>query len=225
MKYVRIAILFSSALILSSCLDSEFGTEEKRLSLYFLVNNIGTELEYDDNTLIIEEFKFPLERLNLYAANDVVLETRSEVTALIFAFRQEFNRENLIIDIGIGFSDIVEFQNYEMFLQPLNTRGSILDNDFFGPDENYSVIIKGTLNEIEFTMKSTGSINKIFDLGPVRLSESKETLVINKSIDLKSVFIGEDALFLDPTDPVNETAILDNIKSFLEVNASAGSTF
>lgn len=224
-NFLKAILLFLIAIFLTGCLKSSLESEEKRISIFFKVDGLGEALEYGDTTLEIEEFKFPLDRFNLFAADDVVLQTRDEVAGLIFSYTDQISQERLIIDIGLGFSDVTDFFGYEMFLEPLTSRGSILDDDFFGQNQNYSVIIKGTKNGEDFEMKSTLEFSKNFNLGNVQLTTSNETLIIQKSLGIEGIFEGPDGEFLDPTIAASESAIINNIEQLLEVNASAGSFF
>ncbi|MCC5941436.1 MAG: hypothetical protein JJU37_07830 [Balneolaceae bacterium] len=225
MKYLKRSSLFLLILFFGSCITSSFETEEKRISISFEAKNLGTELEIDDSIIEIEEFKFALEQINLYAAEDVILQTRSDVSALIFSYNDQMFEQRLIIEIGLGVSDVLIYEAYEMFLEPLTNTRNILDSDFIGTNANYSLIIKGTIDGNEFDMRSRESFSKNFDLNDVELSGSNETLIIDKSIDTAGVFVGQDGSVLDPRDPGNFPEIANNVEQLLTVRASAGSIF
>lgn len=225
MRYLKLITLLIFILPLSGCLKSSFESEEKRLSIFFEVDGLGETHHFGDETLEIVEFKFPLDRFNLYAANDVVLQTRGEIAGLIFAYTDQITQERLIIDIGLGFSDVTDFYGYEIFLEPLSSRGNIIDGDFFGTNQNYSVIIKGTKNGNEFELKSTLAFSKYYDLGNVQLTSNNETLIIQKTIGIKDVFTGQNGGLLDPENSEDESSIVNNIEQYLNVNAAAGSFF
>lgn len=225
MKFLKYSLFSLILIFISSCITSSIQSEEKRISISFKVENLGTELEIGDSIIEIEEFKFPLEQISLYAADDVIVQTRSEVSALIFSYNELLSEPRLVIEIGLGFSDITNYEGYEMVLTPLsNTRG-ILDGDFFGATQNYSVIIKGTIDDIEFDMRSTESFTKLFELGNVELSNRLETLFIEKTLDIAKIFEGENGEILNPRDPNNFAAIVDNVEKNIEVSGLAGSIF
>ena len=225
MKFIKCLSFIITMMFISSCVTSSFESEEKRISISFEVTNLGTEIEIDDSVIIIEELKFPLERINLYAADDVILQTRSEVSALIFSYNQQMFEQRLIIEIGLGVSDVTEFLGYEIFLEPLSSRRNILDGDFFGASQNYSIIIKGSIDGQDFDMRTTESFTKLFDLNNVELSASNETLILEKSLNAVGIFEGQDGELLDPGDPANYAAIIGNVEQLLTVRASAGTVF
>ncbi|TVR12605.1 MAG: hypothetical protein EA391_15030 [Balneolaceae bacterium] len=225
MKFIKYFLFTLILVFTSSCITSSIESEEKRVSISFKVENLGTELEIGNSIIEIEEFKFPLEQLSLYAADDVIVQTRSEVSALIFSYNDLLSEPRLVIEVGLGFSDITNFEGYEMILTPLtNTRG-IVDGDFFGSTQNYSVIIKGTIDDIEFDMRSTESFTKFFDLGNVELTTRLETLFIEKTLDVSKIFEGENGEILNPRDPSYFEAIVDNVEKHIQVSGSAGSIF
>src|SRR6056297_1464783 len=99
-----------------SCISSTAETDEKRISIYFSVINIGEELTVGEDTLRISDFKFTLTRFNLYAENDVVLQSTGDVGGFIFAYTDEISVQRLILDVGLGFSDIEVINAFEIFL-------------------------------------------------------------------------------------------------------------
>lgn len=201
-----------------SCLNSSVESEEKRVSIFFSALNIGEDLEIGDNVINVDEFKFSLDRFNLYAEEDVVLQTGGNVDALIFAYNEEIRNQRLVLDVGLGFSDVENFTGYEIFFEPVDDDANILDSDFFGSDQNYSQIIRGTVNEVEFVFKASYIFEKLYDITRVQLNDREETLVISSFIDLEDVFIDENGDFLDPTVEENEQLIMAKI----EENLSAG---
>lgn len=225
MKFLKFTLYLFIIIFCSSCITSSIESEEKRFSLFFVVSNLGTEIEIGDSVIEIEEFKFPLEQINIYAADDVILQTRSEVSALIFSYNELMSEPRLIIEIGLGVVDITNFEGYEMFLNPLTNQRGILDGDFFGATQNYSVIIKGTIDGIEFDMRATDGFSKLFDLGNVELTNRNETLFIQKTIDAAEIFVGQNGELLDPRERSNYSAIVDNVERLIQVRAEAGSIF
>lgn len=221
---MRIKIISAILLlfITGSCITTSQEQDEKRLSLFFTAEGLGEVIEIDTNEIIIEEFKFSLDRFNLVGGDDFVLQSSSAVTAFIFAYDDTFFDERLILDVGLGFSDTDMFDGYEIFLEPVASRTGILDQDFFGEDdETYSVIIKGTVNEVGFVFQSTGSFEKSFDLGMINLSTTEPTLRIDKSISMSNLFIGEEGEFLNPASSEDNEEIISNIERDMVVEASA----
>jgi hypothetical protein len=224
MKYLKFLLFPVLLLTTISCLDSNIQSEEKRLSIYLEIDGLGDELAYNENLLVINEFKFALDRIKLHTAQ-AVLGTGDNITALIFAYTDEFTQPRLIIDAGLGFSDVEIFNGYEIFLEPVSSRQNVFDNDFFGEDENYSVIIKGEINEESFEFKSTGFFETFYDLDGVQLTDRNETLRILTTLDVEAIFTDPDGNFLDPRVSENDEQIIENLKLNLAVEASPSTIF
>jgi hypothetical protein len=224
MKYFKLFTLPLLFLITVSCLDSNVVSEEKRLSIYFQVDGLGHTMTFGEQELTISEFKFALDRISLHA-EDAVLQTGGNITALIFAYTDQMNQPRLIIDVGLGFSDVDVFNGYEIFLEPVASRTNIQDTDFFGDDENYSVIIKGGLDDEEFVFRSSLEFETFYDIGRVELTDRNETLLIISELEIESLFTNDEGEFLNPLLSESESQIIDNIRTNLEVSATASSIF
>ena len=220
LKYSLLLTLFAS-LIISSCISSASITDEKRFGVLFEADNIGEDLIIGDQTVNITEFKFSLGSLTLTTEDDITFETVERVTALIFAYTEDLIQERLIIEVGLGISDDLAFNNYTMFLEPVQDRSSIFDDDFFGTDENYSVIIKGTVGEEEFEFKSSAAFQKDFSFNRVEVDATNETLVLRKTIDLEELFTASDGSFIDPRVSQNEVLLINSVEENLQLNVTS----
>lgn len=220
---ILIIALFIS-IFLTSCITSSKDEEQRRLALYFLAENIGEELTYGDQTLVIDEFKFALNRLNLYAEKDVILQTSSDVSALIYSYNKNIVNDRLVLDVDLGFRDIDRFFGYEIFVETVSSSTGVFDGDFFGQDGNYSIIIKGTINDIDFNFRSKLDFERKYDFNVV-MSGDFETLLIRNKIDVEGVFTAQDGGLLNPNETANEEQIVENIRDLLIVQASAGTIF
>src|SRR6056297_4164425 len=154
-RVLSIIVLSIFVLSNSSCISSTAESDEKRISIFFSVFNIGEELTVGENTIQVSDFKFTLTRFNLYAENDVVLQSTGDVGGFIFAYTDEISVQRLILDVGLGFSDIEIFNGFEIFFEPVSNSANIGDSEFFGDGENFSQVIKGTVNEVDFVFKSS----------------------------------------------------------------------
>jgi hypothetical protein len=221
MPKVLFALLLIAAALLSSCISSADLTNEKRFAMLFNVDNIGEELVIDQDTLYISELKFSLDRLSLRTDSDIDFETVSSITAMIFAYNEELQGDRLIIEVGLGVSDDLAFNSYSMFLEPVESRNNIFDTDFFGESTNYSVIIKGVINEVEFEFRSNGEFEKDYIFDRVEVNSLNETLVLTKSIDVGNLFTGSDGSFIDPRISENEELILNGLNTHLELTVTA----
>lgn len=211
--------------LLSSCIKSSIESEEKRVSIYFSALQIGEELTVGDNVIQIKEFKFALSRFNLYAANDVILQSSGNVGAFLFAYTDQITDQRLILDVGLGFSDIENFNGFEIFFEPVSNNANIGDAEFFGNGENFSQVIRGTVNEVDFVFKSSFAFEKFYEISGVQLSDRDETLVITTFIDLEDVFVDSNGDFLDPTLEENKPLIMNNIEANLSTSFGTESVF
>jgi len=214
-------LLFVSLFSFISCLSTDPPTAEKHVAMYFKADNIGETFEYDENEILIDEFKFALDKFTLFGIDDLALETGGLITAMIFAYNDNLENYRLIIDVGLGFTDDFQFEGYKMYLEPIQSRTGIMDDDFFSEERNYSVIIKGVVNEKSFEFKSSEEFEKKFDFSRVQLNDQNETITFRKRIDLENIFIGEDNSFLDPTNDEHEMQIIENIYNHLHLEATA----
>lgn len=224
----RVLSILALMIILASsvsCISSTAETDEKRISIFFSVLNIGNELTVDDNTIQVRDFKFTLTRFNLYAENDIVLQSTGDVGGFIFGYTDEINVQRLILDVGLGFSDIENFNGFEIFFEPVGNNANIGDAEFFGSGENFSQVIRGTVNGVDFLFRSSISFEKLYEISGVQLTDREETLIVSSSIDLENVFIDEEGNFIDPTIEENEPLIMQNIEQNLIANFGSESVF
>jgi len=216
----HIPILLLSLFLFASCLSTDPPPSEKHVAMFFKADNTGETIETGENEILIEEFKFIISKFGLFGADDLEIETSRMINAMIFAYTEEITDFRLIIDVGLGFTDNFQFNGYEMFLEPIQSRTGIMDDDFFGQDNNYSVVIKGVSNGVSFEFKSSEIFEERFDFTPVQLSDQNETITIRKSIDLATVFTNDEGEYLDPRDEETELDIISNIQNNLQIAVS-----
>lgn len=224
-RLLSITLLFILVFSNLSCISSTAETDEKRISIFFSVLNIGEELTVGEDTLEISDFKFTLTRFNLYAENDLILQSTGDVGGFIFSYTNEMTVQRLILDVGLGFSDIENFNGYEIFFEPVSDNANIGDAEFFGDDENFSQVIRGTVNDVDFVFKSSFAFEKLYEITDVQLNDREETLLVSSSIDLEDVFIDINGNFIDPTIEENEPLIMQNIEQNLKANFGSESVF
>lgn len=224
-RVFSIAVLIIIILSSTSCIRSTAESDEKRISIFFSVLNMGSELSFDDNTMEVTDFKFTLTRFNIYAEDDIILQSTSDVDGFIFNYTDAMNVQRLILDVGLGFSNIEIINGFEIFFGPVDDNANIGDPEFFGEGENFSQIIRGTVNEVDFVFKSSIPFEKLYQISGVQLNDREETLVVSSSIDIENVFIDENGNFLDPTVQENEVLIMQNIEQNLIANFGAESLY
>lgn len=221
-SYLAILILL---LLLVGCITSNRGDEVRRIAILFNASEVGDSLSFESDTLLITDFKFAIDRFNLYSDTDVVLQTGNQITALIFAYTDEIVGDRLILDVDMGIRGVDTFREYEIFLEPVVSRTNIFDDDFFGNNQNYSVIISGTLNGVPFTFRSSLAFKKKYSFEPITLGVKRETLTILKKISMSDLFEDEDGHFLNPVLQANEEKIISNLEHSLVVEIGASSIF
>ena len=221
MTMLRYSLLFTlfCSIVIASCISSATITDEKRFGILFQAENIGEDLIVEQDTLNISEFKFSLGSLTASSEEGFVFETVDRISALIFGYTEDLTGDRLIIEVGLGLNNDLAFNSYTMFLEPVENRSTIFDDDFFGSEENYSIVIKGTVGEQEFEFKSSAVFDKEFTFNRVELDETTETLVLRKTIDLFETFTTPEGALIDPRLPENENVIVSSIQENLELQA------
>ncbi|MBO6585828.1 MAG: hypothetical protein JJ953_06960 [Gracilimonas sp.] len=193
---------------------------EKRIALYFEVDEIAEDLQAGEDTLRVDEFKFSIGQFNL-KGDDIELGSSNSIRAFIFGYDENATDERLVIGVGLTIADNAVFNSYTMFLRPVAQGSNIVDDDFIGSNGNYSIIIKGTYNGKNFTYRSKANFTKELTFEDVKLNDDDETIVIIKSLDLKDVFYDENDNLIDPTNSDNSSQIIENIENSLTVEAFA----
>jgi hypothetical protein len=191
------------------------------MSLYFKAENLGDTLSSaDQDSLIITDFKFAVDRF-IVAGNDIELESSPGVSTFLFTYDLNANEDRLIIDVGLGISDNATFDRYSMFIEPVPDNAGIIDDDFYGDENNYSMVIKGSFNKKNFNFRISPTIDRVFSFDPVTLSDVDETILLSKTIDLADVFVNPDGSILDPTNSANNSVIRERVRTYLEVEGFA----
>lgn len=208
-------------------LDTDPPTVPKRVELTFEVDNIGVPLEANGDTLNVEEFKFIIRTFNLITADSETLQTTEEREPFIFGYNTELEGERLILGVDLGFEDFDRFSGYEVFVNRALGEDNLLDPDFYGENENYSLVMSGTFNRDNFLYKSTLSFDKLFEFdNPVNLDDNNVTLWINTLLDLENLFIdSENNLLLNPQNEADREEIETRFQNHLRVEAAASTNF
>ncbi len=219
-------VLISVLLLTSSCLKSDFNITN-RLSVYFEASNIDNDLAYANNdTLRITEIKFIVNEMKIETEDSTVLGTTSDASGILVAYNSENNGLRLVLSIDLGFSDLAAFNAYYIGVSPVPFRSPGFDDDFFGTGTtNYSLVIKGAINNKSFILRSNTVFEKEYSFSPVQLDDETETLRVVQRLDLKKVFEGEAGELLNPDEDESNEKILQNFRNNLIVSASAVNEF
>ena len=214
----KIYSLILIVLLFMGCLTTPEPEQPIRVELLFQVEELGETFEINEDTLVINEFKFAIDRFSLFGEDDLELGSSESIDSMIFFYRNEMSNPNLVLGVDLGFQDVNRFNGYEMFLRPVEENSNIDDRDFFGSEETYSVIAIGEYNGEEFTYNSSLSFNKFQDFSTIQVGQDSETLIIDKSIVISDLFIdNSEQRIIDPTDPENESLINTNFESNLSI--------
>lgn len=212
------AILFIAALFFTGCLNTPEPDDPIRVELVYQVQELGNTFEREGDSIVINEFKFAIDRFNLIAEDSLVLGSSNQIDSMIFFYNTDISNENLVLSVDLGYQDINLFEGYEMFLEPVGRLDNISDPDFFGSSDTYSVIAKGVFNGEPFSFNSTLSFDRYIDFGAVEVGPGKETLVIDKSLSVSDLFINEIEQIIDPTDSDNISVINELFKEHLRID-------
>jgi len=225
MKKQITGLLFLFILI-TGCLTTPEPEQPIRVELLFQVEELGETFEYGDDSIVINEFKFAVDRFSIFGEDDLELGSSDRIDSMIFFYREEMSNKNLVLGVELGFQEVDRFNGYEMFLRPVEELSNVDDRDFFGSEENYSVIAIGEFNGEEFIYNSTLSFDKFQDFSTIQVGQDSETLIIDKSIIISDLFIDDsEERIIDPTDPDNEALINSNFEEKLTIEGYSLSRF
>lgn len=223
MKKLLIHLLFPATLLLliNSCVQTPEPEFPKRINYNFFVENVGDTLTAGQDTIAVSEIKLLADKFEVVAHDGTLLQ--SEPDAIIIGYREEKEGEDeLVLSAPIGFEDIDRFTGVNLFIAPAKDNDNIQDNDFFGENSNYSIIIRGIYNSRSFTYRTDFSFDKTFEFSEVELTKSEETLVLRMLLNIEDIFIDEsnDSIH-DPFDEDNRSVINSLIRENVEMEAFA----
>lgn len=217
MKKQITGLLFLFILI-TGCLTTPEPEQPIRVELLFQVEELGELFEFEEDSLVVHEFKFAVDRFSLFGEDDLELGSSDRVDSMIFFYREDMSNKNLVLGVNLGFQDVDRFDGYEMFLRPVEVNSNIDDRDFFGSEETYSFVAIGEFNGEEFIYNSSLSFDKFQEFSTIQVSQDSETLIIDKSIVVSDIFIDDsEQRIIDPTDPDNESLINNNFEENLKI--------
>lgn len=222
MKYIPVMLMLMVTALVSACIETSDPENPGRFEITFEVEDVGSELIAGTDTLVVNELKFSMEEFRITDIDSVVLGSEGNVDTFIFFHNDQLPTENLVFSTSIGFDDVDQFIGYDIFVEPVKSSDNIADTDFFGEDENYSLIISGTINGSDFEYKSFPEFDRRYNFGPVSLTSNSETLLIEKTIDFRDLLIDPDTGgLIDPRNEENRERIDDSFEEALNISVSA----
>lgn len=219
MKYLYLLLVFSFISI--SCLETSEPDQPGRIDLTFEVPDIGSEYVTGTDTLIVNEFKFSMDRFTITDVDSVVIGSDERIDAFIVFFNDELDTENLVISTSIGFPDLDRFVGYDIFVQPVRSSDNIADSEFFGDPNNFSLVINGSVNGESFMYRSNPEFVQQFSYPEARLTFRNETLLLEMTLEALNVLVDEDGSIIDPRDEENSDTIDERFRQNITVSASA----
>lgn len=223
MLEVRNIILLLSVILFYGCIQTPDPEYPKRVNYAFNVASVGDTLETDQDVLYVSEFKILADKFNMRLTNGSALESRPD--GLIMRYSDTIEDDELVLGADIGYEDLTRFEGFDLFIAPPADDANVRDNEFFGGDNNYSVVIKGSYNDNNFTYRSSPNFEKSFDFEPVELTDSEPTLVLRVLLDAEEVLTNEEGI-LDPGNQENKATIDSLMQESLELDAfSANNPF
>lgn len=218
LKYL-IFILLTGSFI--GCITSPDASVPRRIDINLNVKNLGETIVAGGDTLRVDEFKFIVRRFHIIAEDSVVVQTEDELSSFVFVYNAAIVGDRLVLSAPLGFENIDVFESYQIFVNRVRDTDQILDDDFFGDSDNYSIIAKGLYNGRRFTFRSTYSFDKhfLFD-EKVALDDERETLLIRVLLDIENVFLesGGGAI-LNPFEENNRSIIVSQFQNNITVEA------
>lgn len=208
-------------LIIGGCIQTETPEVAKRVNLEFDVDNMGERIEANQNAIEIERLKMLADKFNIVHTDDALIQ--SNVDGIVIGFSDQHTEEELVLGVNIGFEDFQVFKAMELFISPPADGDNIQDGEFFGENDNFSLIIKGSYNDEAFTHRSGIDFNKLFEFASeVEVNNEDETLVLRLFVDTRDLFFrdGEDEI-INPFEEENEAVIDSLLEAHLSLEAFA----
>lgn len=220
MKRLRsLFLLLLVGVFLYSCIQTPAPEFPKRISYLINVDNVGDTLNTGQNSLYVSEFKLLAEKFNVLLPDERVVQSKAQ--GLIMGYRASNNGDdNLVVRANIGYEDLSTFNGLDLFIAPPDN-STVQDDDFYGSEKNYSLVIKGSYNGSNFRYRSDPNFTKNIEFPQVELTESKQTLVLRMLMDVKQIMTNKQGELIDPSDQENKAKIDSLMQENIGIEAFA----
>ena len=209
-------------IVAGACTTAPDQTLPRYVILEFEAAGINEPIVAESDTLRINEIKFLSRRFRIIDQDSLVLQSSDRIEPFLFIYDESTDEPFISLDIQLQFDDIAPVEAYEMEFGPLQIGDPVLDDDFRGVDEAFSLVLRGRINRREFTYRSDLSFTKAVSFEQaVALSDAEETLLISKSIDLESLFTKPGGGFYSPDSEEDMQAVEQAFSEELAISASA----
>ncbi|MFW6347508.1 MAG: hypothetical protein ACOC2C_02715 [Cyclonatronaceae bacterium] len=205
-----------------ACTTAPEQTIPRYVILEFEAEGIDEPIVAESDTLRIHEIKFLSRRFRITDQDSLVLQSSERIEPFLFAYDENTTGPFVSLDIQLQFDDIAPVNAFEMEFGPLQAGDPVLDDDFRGIDETFSLVLRGRINQRQFTYRSDLSFTKAVSFDPaVVLSDAEETLLISKSMDLERLFSKPGGGFYSPDSEEEMQAMEQAFSEELAISASA----
>lgn len=223
MKVKLLLAIFIFSGVFAGCLETDPVTIPKRVELTFNAEHIGDTLSVDNDSVTIEEVKFVVRSFNIHTDNEGILQSPQDGQAMVFDYNEDMSQDRLLMNRELGYEDFNTFSAYELSVKQVRGQDNILDMDFYGEEQNYSLVIRGTYGRTSFVYSSAIEFDELYEFDQlVRLDEDRVTLQLRTIINLEEVFVdSEEDTLLNPLDEEDYEKIETRFKELLRVEAAA----
>lgn len=222
MRPIRYAFSFSILLLWAAACST--ATEQpipRFVALEFEAEGINAPITQNSDTLRVSEVKFLSTRFRIIDQDSLILQSSERIEPFLFRYDETFESPFLSLDIQLQFDDVAPIIGYEMEQRPLRQGDPVLDDEFRGTDETFSLIFKGRINRRSFIYQTGLSFDKSVELEPVQLTDNAETLLISKSIDLEAIFTNPEGGFYSPDSDEDMQMVEQAFEQQLQISAEA----
>lgn len=217
-QILRLLIISFGLFALQGCMPED-APIPKRIQIKLNVENVGTAVEREGNTVNVQEVKMLMDQFIL----DTDVEARIQANRpAILRYAESNAGSDISVFAGqIGFQ-YDTFTAIEIFIQQPDPQDNIPDRDLITAEDRYSIFIEGTYNGEEFVYRSKTSFTKLMDFDSISINGEEETLAILLRSDVQSFLIDpETGQILDPREESNSETIDALIEESFSVEASA----
>lgn len=211
--------------MLQGCGGDDSSPIPNRLSLRFNVSGMSSEIGgSNQDTIKIEEVKFLVDKFQLFSVQQDTLE--SQVDALVMKYdERNLGADEVVIEGALGVVDIKRFNGIKLFIDQVKTQDNIVDQEFRTGGEQFSFILKGEFNGMNFTHFSKVKFDKLFNFETVEVSPETETILVRVLSEVNSFMIDRETQAVLNPDNDRDAAKIDSLLEVsLNVEAEAATS-
>ncbi|HJY64855.1 MAG TPA: hypothetical protein VJ455_11915 [Ignavibacteria bacterium] len=199
-----------SVLLINGCKDSAVQQNTENMDFSVTSNTQtaarGMLLEIDLVKVLVKDIK-----LNVAASNENMVNFKTGPYVLYLDFTSN------VTVVSTGYVPAGSYDRVKFEIHKLGDNESPPDPEFVDAQGRYSVIVKGRVNGVMFTFKSSMSSHQIvsFPSSLVVTADGKSNITLEAK---PYMWFIQDGVFLDPLNEINRTAIELNIKNNINNN-------